>query len=740
MVEKENTVQGGNTMLWDAKWIRSSKDFGEVCPAFSVEFKCDKQVKKAVLAVTALGVYEAKVNGCRVGEFVLAPGWTTYHKRLQVQEYDVKELLAEKNELVITVGKGWYRSPFPGFTNSSYKESLKDLTAGLTAGLTVTFEDGTVQTVSTDENWKVMESAIRFAEIYDGEIYDATFEAKETYPVTIFDGPTNTLIPQQGEEIREQERVAVREIFTTPAGETVVDFGQEVTGYVEIAVNAHAGDVVRFSFAEVMDQQGNFYTENYRSAKPQSFYTCKEGWQTYKPSMTFFGFRYIRIDEFPGGAANIRPENVTAIVVHSQMERTGFLKTSDPMLNKLFENIIWGQKCNFLDVPTDCPQRDERCGWTGDAQVFAQAACLNYDAEKFFAKWLADMAADQKESGMVGHVIPNVLDGELPSAAWDDAATICPWTIYRTYGDPQILKDQYECMTRWVGYVTNHTRVQYLWIGAGAHYGDWLGLDAPEGSRKGASRDEFIASAFYAYSVSLVIKAGKVLGKDVSEYEALYEKIVEAFRETFNEYKTQTECVLAAYFRLAPEPQAAADQLAEMIRSAGTKIQTGFVGTPYILHVLSDYGYTELAYDLLLRKEYPSWLYPVTKGATTIWEHWDSIMENGDFWDPSMNSFNHYAYGSVADWVYCKAAGIDTIEEYPGFEKVRIEPRPDKRLEWLEASLKTRHGLVRSCWHQREDRWRYEIETPVEAIVVIEGKEYRVKSGTHLFFGEARVR
>ena len=417
------------------------------------------------------------------------------------------------------------------------------------------------------------------------------------------------------------------------------------------------------------------------------------------------------------------------------MKRTGRLICSNQHLNRLFDNIIWGQKGNFVDVPTDCPQRDERLGWTGDAQVFARTACLNYDAEKFFTKWLADMAADQHEDGYVGHVIPDLLQAPAASAAWGDAAAICPWEVYRAYGNPAILENQFECMHKWVDYITAATTTPNLWTG-GTHYGDWLGLDAPSGSYKGSSDETFIASAFYARSTALVIKAGKALGRDVSAYETLYSDIVAAFRKTYPEYKTQTECVLAAHFRLAPDCQAAADRLARMVKECGMKLQTGFVGTPYLLHVLSDYGYTDLAYSLLLREQYPSWLYPVTKGATTIWEHWDGIMEDGGFWSADMNSYNHYAYGAVADWVYGVAAGITPAA--PGYEKARIAPIPDKRLGWLKASLHTRHGLIRSQWKQQDGMWRYEITTPVEAEIVIDGKIRQVSAGTYYFYSEIR--
>ena len=719
-------------MQWHANWIRPAKSYGSVCPAFRKTFFCPENVVSAALRITAMGVYEASLNGSRVGDFILAPGWTVYQKRLQVQQYELRIRPGQENELTVLVGKGWYRGRLSGCLPGQNGNAV--LPAALTAELTLRYPDGHTDTICTDASWQTAESAVRFSELYDGETYDAAFEPSVWTPAVIYDGPTDTLIEQQGEPVREQERIAPACIFKTPAGEIVVDFGQNLTGYVEIALDGVKGEAVELSHAEVLDKNGNFYTENYRSAKAKYLYFCKDGAQRYKPKLTFYGFRYIRVDRFPCGAEHAAQENFTAIAVHSDMKRTGYLSCSDPLLNKLFENVIWGQKSNFLDVPTDCPQRDERLGWTGDAQVFIRTACLNFDAERFFTKWLADLAADQREDGAVGHVIPNVRH-QSGSAAWDDAATICPWAVYLAYGDPNILRTQFESMKKWVDYITAHTTTKDLWTG-GTHYGDWLGLDAPSGSYKGSSREDLIASAFYAHSTALVIKAGRVLGQDVSAYEALYERIVRAFRQAYPVYQTQTECTLAVYFALAEDTQKTADQLAQMIRSCGTKLQTGFVGTPYLLHALSTHGYTELAYDLLLRREYPSWLYPVTKGATTIWEHWDGQMENGDFWSSNMNSFNHYAYGAVADWVYTVAAGIQTVEEKPGYAAVRIAPQPDKRLDWLEASVETRHGLVRSRWEKQRDMWRYEIETPVEAEVVIDGRKTFCRPGRYIFFSE----
>ena len=724
-------------MNWKAKWIKPGMDTCDAAPVFLKDFAVSGKVKKATIYITALGVYEAILNQKRLGDFVLAPGWTSYHKRLQYQTYDVTELLKENNKLTVTVGKGWYRSPMPGFAASHYQKALMVQPAGLLVQLTVDYADGTSETIISDETWKYAESKVRFSEIYDGEIYDASYESTFEHNAVAFDGPFDTLIPQQGDEIREQEHIAAARIFTTPKGETVIDFGQEVTGYVESTLEGKAGDILDLSFAEVLDKEGNFYTENYRSAKAQYRYICCDGKQTYKPKLTFWGFRYIRVNEFPGGTDKVTPNTFTAIAVHSDMKRTGYFSCSNTKLNQLFTNIIWGQKGNFVDVPTDCPQRDERLGWTGDAQVFVRTACLNYDAEKFYTKWLADLAADQPENGYVGHVIPDLLQNPNASSAWGDAATICPWTVYLAYGNTDILKQQFTSMKKWVNYITTHTTTPYLWTG-GEHYGDWLGLDAPSGSYKGSSDESFIASAFYAYSTSLVIKAGNVLGEDVSEFEKLYDNIVTAFRNRYPIYHTQTECVLAAHFQLAEDCQAAADQLAETIVACGNHLETGFVGTPYLLHVLSKYGHLDLAYTLLLREEYPSWLYPVTKGATTIWEHWDGIMEDGNFWSADMNSYNHYAYGSVADWIYTVASGINTVESAPGYEKILIEPHPDKRLDWLKTSIETRHGLVSSEWKKEENFWRYEITTPVDATIIIDGVSHQVTAGTYYFYSDIK--
>lgn len=717
-------------MDFTAKWISASKDIGDICPVFRKQCTVTKELEKADLYLTALGTYAPYMNGKRIGRQVLAPGWTAYDKRLQYQIYDVTEMMEQENTIEILLGKGWYASPMPGWIDSEDKLRRMSRRQGIVGELHLHFADGTMERIITDGTWQWGESAVRFSEIYDGEVYDAGFETDRWEEVQEFDGPTETLVEQEGEDIREMERVAAKSVFITPVGETIVDFGQEVTGYIEFTVEAKRGEEIHILHGEVLDKHGNFYRDNYRSAKAEIRYICREGRQSWHPLLTFFGFRYLKILSFPG---EIKPEQFQAVVVYSNIQQTGFLTCGIPKLNQLFSNILWGQKGNFLDVPTDCPQRDERLGWTGDAQVFVKAASYNFDVERFFRKWLHDMKADQRPDGAIGQVIPDYMPEGAPSAAWGDAAVICPWQIYIAYGDPKVLEDQFESMKQWVDYISTHTTTPYLWTG-GTHFGDWLGLDAPSGSYKGASREDFIASAYYAYSTELLVKSGHVLGKDMSEYEYLYRQIVATFRQTYPAYCTQTEHVLAVQFRLAENLQETADALVDMVINDGCRMRTGFVGTPYILHVLSDYGHADVAYSLLLREHYPSWLYSVNKGATTIWEHWDGIMENGDFWSDDMNSYNHYAYGSVADWVYEKAAGIQAVEETPGFEHVVIAPTPDTRLGWLQAEMNTRHGKISSKWMYTEEGVRYEIRVDMPASIVINEKEMKVQPGRYVFW------
>ena len=720
-------------LIQQASWITMKGAASTVVPVFRKSFTCRKPVRSAVLEVTCDGVYEARMNGERVGEFILAPGWTEYRRRLQVQQYDVTGMLVLSNTLEITVANGWFRRTNAPWTGTQNPDEF--LPAMAIAALRLILEDGTEETILTGEGWEVSESNVTLSGIFIGEDVDMT-RKPAFVPAVICDFPKTMLIPQEGPEVREQETVYPVDSFRTPKGEWVIDFGQNLAGYMAFDLDARAGERLSVSTAEVLDRDGNFYTANYRSARSQLHYVCREGRQSYKPRFTFFGFRYLRIDQAPEGFS---ADCIRAVALHSEMKRTGWLESSDPMLNQLFSNILWSQKGNYLDIPTDCPQRDERYGWTGDGQIFCRAAAYHFDVRQFFRKWLADMRAAQFENGWVPEVVPSLTAYKPGGAAWSDAVTIIPWQLYQSYGDFSFLSDMYDAMERWIAYIPAVSTTENLWTGCWT-YGDWLALDAPEDyrpatielSKRGYSDDDLICSAFYANSVDIVIRSGLLLGKDVSGYKALYGRIAAAFRERFgSRLNTQTEKVLTLHFNLTDRPQELADALAAQIRACGTKLQTGMVGTAYVLHELSRYGYTDLAWSLLLRREYPGWLYSVSKGATTVWEHWDGIKPDGSFWDDDMNSYNHYAYGSVADWVFGVACGVSPAE--PGYARARIAPHPDPRVDSLCAVLDTAYGRIRSSWKHTKNGIRYEIDTPVPAEIVIGGKTRMVEKGSYLF-------
>ena len=711
-------------MFENASWITHPENKLYEPVRFTKEINVQGEIKKATLHVTALGCYRAEINGNRVGDFILAPGFTS-RKRVQYQSYNVTKMIKDGGKLEILVGDGWYNGKI-NFVVAN------DMPKALICQLDIVYTDGSRESLCSDAAWQASKDKLRFAELYDGEIYDANFKNTPTL-AKVLDHTKKIIVKQQGVYVKEQETVDPVSVFKAPNGDTIVDFGQNLTGYFEFTVNAKRGDRVEFTVCEELDKYGNFYNENYRDAKARFEYTCSDGLNTYKPQLAFWGFRYMRVDSFP---CEISRENIKAVVVHSDMKRTGFLNSSSPILNKLFSNIVWGQRGNFLDVPTDCPQRDERQGWTGDATVFCKTASYNYDVEKFFEKWLTDLKLDQGKKGNIPNIIPQTVcwdwsTTEDTGAVWGDSATIIPYQMYQTYGSVKILKKQYKTMVRYLSYIWNTTKKRYLWYGC-EQFGDWLGLDAPSGSYRGSSNEDFIASAFYYNSAKIVGEVSEILGKDPKKYNALAEKILSKIRKTFTEYKTQTECALALYFDIATDKKAVSKQLNDMIKANGGKLQTGFVGTPFLLHALSQNGYTETAYDLLLSEEFPSWLYSVKQGATTIWEHWDGKNEKGEFWSKNMNSFNHYAYGCVADWVYEEACGIKPKKA--GFKEAIIAPKPTKKLEFLSASIETRHGKIVSKWQNEGEKTRYEIETPVKATAIIGDKTYELEAGKYVFF------
>jgi alpha-L-rhamnosidase len=727
---------------WKAKWIELEGDTLRYSPAphFRKEFTIEKNVLKARVYVTAHGYYEMHLNGKKVGDQVLTPGWTSYATRLQYQVYDVTDQVVKgKNAIGAVLGDGWYRGTLAWGNNwAIYGKNL-----GLLMQMKITYADGSESLITTDESWKAdNDGAIRMDDIYNGETYDARkkltgwdlagFNDKNWKKVNIGNYKPDNLIASEGSPVRKIQEIKPVKIFRTPKGSLIVDMGQNMVGWLRLKVTGPKGTVVTLRHAEVMDKFGEFYTQNLRAAKCQLTYTLAgTGEEIYEPRFTFMGFRFVEVSGFPG---ELKTDNLTGIVVHSDMTPTGSFECSNPLINQLQHNIQWGQKGNFVDVPTDCPQRDERLGWTGDAQAFSRTAAFNLDVSSFFTKWLKDVATDQKPGGEVPDVIPDILNkqGALtaqPSAGWGDVAVIAPWTIYTVYGDRKLLETQYPSMKAWVEYIRKTAGSSLIWKG-GSKYGDWLFYHPPVNSHPepdGYTQPDFIATAFYAWSTKLLAYTAHDLGKTEDEkvYTDLFNKIKDVF---IHEYVTpagrvgtnsQTSYVLALMFDLLPEnlrPNAA-QFLVNDIKSRRNHLSTGFLGTSYLCHVLSGNGFTDVAYDLLLQETYPSWLYPVKMGATTIWERWDGQKTDSTFQDAGMNSFNHYAYGAIGDWMYRVSAGIETMG--PGYKHLLLQPNPAKKLTYAKASFESSYGTVTSGWEKKDGKIIVKVKIPANCTATI---------------------
>ncbi|WP_313266675.1 family 78 glycoside hydrolase catalytic domain [Sphingobacterium sp.] len=738
---------------WHAQWITvSGKDTSARSPLFRKEFTLKKKIKSAMAYITAKGLYEAKLNGRRISDTYFAPGWTSYKNQLQYQVYDVTAFLTVGSNVIgASLGNGWYKGRI-GFGN---QHNFYGDTRGLLLQLEVEYTDGTKQTIKTDESWKYTYGPIMASDIYDGERYDAGMEIagwdtagfkedNKWTAVGLMNKGTEKLIAMSGPPVRKHEQFRALRVFKTPKGDTVVDFGQNLVGWATLKAQGPAGTRITLSHAEVLTKDGNFYTENLRSAKAQNSYILKGGAeQIFEPHFTFQGFRYVKVEGYPG---ELNVDNITAVALYSDMQTTGKFATSNPLINQLQHNIQWGQKGNFLDVPTDCPQRDERLGWTGDAQAFANTAAYNMDVAGFFSKWLSDVKADQQPSGLIPHVVPNVLGAnDGASAGWADVSTIIPWDMYVAYGDRSVLETQYESMQKWVNYIRSVAK-NNLW-NSGFHFGDWL-FYRPNDDNDGraAVTDKYlIAQTFYAHSTQLLINAAEVLGKqeDAAKYRALLSDIKAAFAKEYMTAtgrlvsSTQTAYVLALQFDMLPEElrAACADRLVANIRDYGNHLTTGFLGTPYICHVLTRFGYNDVAYDLLMQENYPSWLYPVKMGATTIWERWDGIKPDGSFQTPDMNSYNHYAYGAIGDWMYRTIAGINSVAADPGYKTIVIAPKPGGKLTKASAELETMYGIVKSAWVLENNILKLEVTIPAntKAKIVLPSSSHEIGSGTYHF-------
>lgn len=724
------------------------------------EFSLDKKPEKAEIRLTACGVYHAYLNGNALDEQVFLPGKTSYQNRLQYESYDVTKLVVKgKNVIAAMVGNGWYRSLSQA---SGTKKALKFMCC-----LTVEYEDGSKDSIETDSTWKVsQEGAVRWNDMKLGELYDARLEMENWMEPSFDDASWHTarignyegkLVPCEGEKIKEQERFKPKRVLHTPNGEVVLDFGQNIAGYVEFTVTGNEGTQVELAMGETLDENGNFTRKNLFLKKnrqtgvyPQTVrYILKEGTQTYKPCFCVQGFQYVRLSNWP---EDVEADHFTAIAVYSDMKQTGKFYCSNKKINKLTENIRWSAKGNFLDVPTDCPTR-ERAAWTGDIMVYCLAATYQMDTYKFLKKWLKDVMLEQGKNGSIPNIAP---EGNLPgfmsgAAGWADAIVKVPWVLYRFYGDTEILELCYPAIKKHIHFMENrakkrkwvHAHKGKHWnyiIDAGFHWGEWLepGSSMPSGALKGfLAPDCETSTAYYAWSVKTASRIAKILGKtdDMKKYRQLYLKIREAYEKEFlkngiPDSSRQCRYVRPVALGLVKEEQkkAIVKKLHDLVEQNQYKIGTGFLTTPHICNVLTDYGYAETAYGMVENEEQPGWLYEVNKGATTIWENWYGKDAAGK----PVNSLNHYSPGAVIGWMYSRVAGIRPLE--PGFEKIRIQPIPGGSFSWVECSYESVAGMIRSDWKLEDGEFQLDIDVPrLTEVWLPDGTKQEVDKGTHHF-------
>jgi len=657
----------------------------------------------ATLYATACGVYEAKINGVAVSTDLLRPGWTNYRKRIQVQSYDVTGLIQENNRLELTLAPGWWA----GYLNGEGKNHHYGDRVAACAQLHLQYADGTERVIATDESWHYATGAIQSAELYHGEVIDYSSAPAQPRPVKLYALPYPAeLVPQIGPSVQIIERFPVKERILTPKGETVLDFGQNIAGFVELRVRGRKGQRVTVRHAEVLDRDGNFYTANLRTARATDTFVCSGGEDVFRPRFTFHGFRYVAVE----GLDDWNSAKFTACAISSTMKKTADFHCSNELVNKLWENINWSMRDNFVDIPTDCPQRDERLGWTGDAAIFANTAGQLCDTYDFFRKWLLDLASEQSVKYGLPDTIPNILmPPETPSggsAVWGDACTLVPWSQYWLYGDATVLAAQYESMKNWVEFIRCTETPGHLHK-SGHQRGDWLAMDREEGKGMSGSTDPYlISTAFYAESTRILAESAKILGKteDAEDYGALYRSIVEGFQREFitrtgrvvSETQTALSLILCLGLATPEQEPVILQSLADNLARHQNKITTGFIGTPYLVKALSRFGRHDLAVKVLLNEDYPGWLNEVKLGATTIWERWDSMHVDGSFDESGMNSFNHYSFGAVGSWMLEELAGIEAKEA--GYKVIFFHPQLSYGLTEVSARRETPFGIAACAW------------------------------------------
>jgi alpha-L-rhamnosidase len=737
---------------WQAKFVASPAfaPGGADQPAAYVRTEVAVQgVTRATLHVTALGLVEPWLNGQRVGDDVLTPGWTSYEHRLAVSSYDVTELLEDgPNALGAVLGEGWA----VGRVGWEGRRGVWADRPAVFVQLDVEDEQG-LRSFGTDSGWRTGSGGLRANSLFDGETFDARleldgwcspgFDDSGWDAAVEMDQDLSVLVARTWEPIRKVEELPAKDLLTTPAGRTVVDFGQNISGWVRLRVAGPAGTAVTLRHSETLIHGEVDFETNRGAAATDRYILSGKGEEVWEPRFTFHGFRYVEVDGWPGELAL---DHLTAVVVHSDMTRTGWFESSDTLLNQLHSNVVWSMRDNFVGVPTDCPQRDERAGWTGDINAFASTAAYLYDVRGVLGSWLTDLWAEQRSKGCVPFVVPDVREGTVPpTALWGDVAVNLPWTLYQEFGDIDVLERQYPSMTAYVAQVESLLDSQGLWS-TGFQFGDWCDPDAPPSNPAGGKTNiHLLASAFFCKTTAQVAQIAAILGRDddASRYAALHERVREAFRHEWTTgsgrlaNESQTAYALAICHGILDEGQLAraGERLAGLVAQAGYRISTGFAGTPLVAQALTKAGQIETAYRLLLQTECPSFLYPVTMGATTIWERWDAIKPDGSLNSTGMTSLNHYALGAVADWLHRVVAGLSPTA--PGYASIRFQPRPGGGLTHASARKDTPHGRASVSWRDADGQRTVEVVVPsgVDAEVVLpdhpDGLIEQVGAGAH---------
>ncbi len=743
---------------WKASWIRPTEDIDsekEPVTLLRRKFSVASDIKQARVYVTARGVFELSINGQVVGDGAFAPGWTRYSSRIETQTYDVTEQIKTGDNVVgVSLGTGWYA----GRLGWKRDESRKGIQPELLVQLEIELADGSTQVVTSDDQWKSTgDGPIRSSSIYDGETYDARMEIPG-WNATGFDDSdwknvsankdlgNAQLQPKHFAPVRVTEEVAPVAITEPTPGQHVFDLGQNMVGWIRLDMPGVEGETIKMRFAEMLSPDGNIYTENYRSAKSTNYYTAAETENfQWRPTFTFHGFRYVELSGIPKGA-NPTKDWLKGLVLHSDIANIGSFDSSHAKLNRLQKNITWGQRGNFLEVPTDCPQRDERLGWTGDAQAFCSTAMFNYDSHAFFKSWLRTMRDDQLDDGRIPHVIPNILGPKAAgSPGWMDAATIVPWQVYLRTGDQEVLEENYEMMQSLVSWYRSKSKDGVIPKIGG--FGDWLQPNTKE--TKGDTPPHLLGSAFYANSVRILANAAEVLGKseDAKKYRSESTSVNEAFTKHYlddkgriqNAPETQTAYILPLEFEIVPDELRTKLEanLLRLIDEADGHLRTGFLGTPYIAKILDRAGHPEVAYSLLFKETYPSWFFSINQGATTMWERWDSYTHEKGFHPQKMNSFNHYAYGAIGEWMYERVAGLAIDPANPGYKHFFVRPIVGGLLTSASAKLETLYGTAASSWKLKGTTLNMEVTVPPNTTATIEfpnGRESEtVSPGKHTF-------